>query len=33
MYAKLINDALQIAPRKLPGDGVVVIFVNGVRYI
>lgn len=31
MYGKLIDGELQIAPKKLNGDGVVVY--NGVRYI
>ena len=33
MYGKLIEGELQIAPKKLNGDGVVAIYVNGVRYI
>lgn len=33
MYAKLIDGVLQIAPRKLNGEGDVEIYVNGVRYI
>lgn len=33
MYGKLNEGELQIAPRKLNGDGDVEIYVNGVRYI
>lgn len=33
MYGKLIDGVLRYAPKKLNGDGVVEIYVNGVRYI